>query len=217
LTGRTRWHPPAAFDFLPLEARADRTDVVLTSPVDPHYGVRTLRRVHLDAVRPEMTIETTYERIWGKPSPIAVWIITQLKEPLGVYVPCTGSALPKGFVLLTKEPAPTFEVENGLASLKRDPFSPYKVGFESSALLWVGEKHALRIDSLRVREAEYPDKGSSAEVYTNPDPLKYVELEMLSPLNELKAGDKIVQTNRYTLFRRTDDTIEQQARRMLAQ
>jgi len=55
--------------------------------------------------------------------------------------------------------------------------SPYKVGFEGSSLLWIGDKHALRIDSLRAQGAEYPDKGSSAEVYTNPDPLKYVELD----------------------------------------
>ena len=49
--------------------------------------------------------------------------------------------------------------------------------------------------------AEYPDEGSSAEVYTNSDPLKYVELEMLGPLQTLKVGDSVSQTNTYTLSR----------------
>ena len=35
---------------------------------------------------------------------------------------------------------------------------------------------------------EYPDRGASAEVYTNPDPKEYVELEMLGPLARLLAN-----------------------------
>jgi hypothetical protein len=219
VTGRTRWHPPEAFDCLPLDARVEGSDVLLSSRVDPHYGVRTVRRIHLDPARPEMTIETTYERIWGLSAPIGIWIITQLKEPAAVYsrVPAAALEAMKGVILLTKNPPPTLKVEDGLAGMTRDPLAPYKLGFESSSLLWMGEKHALRIESLRIMDAEYPDKGSSAEVYTNPDPLKYVELEMLGPLRMLKPGEKMVQTNRYTLFRRTDDTLEQQARRILVQ
>ena len=62
----------------------------------------------------------------------------------------------------------------------------------------------LRIDSPRVPETDYPDSGSSAEVYTNPNPLQYVELEMLGPLHTMKVGDKIERRNTYTLFHRTE-------------
>ena len=65
----------------------------------------------------------------------------------------------------------------------------------------IGKKFALRIDSARIDGRDYPDNGSSAEVYTNPNPLTYVELERLGPLAVMKVGDKRSATNKYTLLR----------------
>jgi hypothetical protein len=64
---------------------------------------------------------------------------------------------------------------------------------------------------------EYPDDGCSAEIYTNPDPLPYVELEMLGPLTKLVLGDKITRTSSYTLLRRTEVDPELEVRRLLSQ
>src|SRR5262249_15485442 len=99
--------------------------------------------------------------------------------------------------------------------LSRNPKAPHKIGTEAHTLLWVGEKVALRIDSPRTALAGYPDQGSSAEVYTNPDPIKYIELEMLGPLHKMKPGDKIEQVNTYRLFRRSEPTADAEARRIL--
>ena len=63
----------------------------------------------------------------------------------------------------------------------------------------------------RLRNAEYPDGGSSAEIYTNPDPLPYVELEMLSPLATMKRGAVIEWANTYTLLHRSLSTPEAEA------
>ena len=63
---------------------------------------------------------------------------------------------------------------------------------------------------------EYPDRGASAEVYTNPDPKSYVELETLGPLVTLRAGERITQTNTYTLMRRMSADPAVDARRLLA-
>jgi hypothetical protein len=106
------------------------------------------------------------------------------------------------------------KVERGLISLTRNPKAAHKIGTEAGTLLWIGEKVMCRIDSPRVPGAEYPDGGSSAEVYTNPDPLKYVELETLGPLRLMKVGDKITHTNTYTLLRRTEGTAEAEARKI---
>src|SRR6266481_9233074 len=99
-----------------------------------------------------MTITTTYERISGEPVSIAIWVITQLKEPIGVFVPSSD------FVLLGKERPPSLKVENGILSLTRSPDAPHKIGTPAGTLLWVNEKFALRIDSPRVVRAdvEYP-------------------------------------------------------------
>jgi hypothetical protein len=215
-TGRTSWHPPQAFDCMPLTIAFEGSDLIVTSQTDPHYGIRAIRRIHLDRLRPEMTITTTYKRLSGDPASIGIWVITQLKEPTAVFAPLPKQAdRIKDFVVLGKGTPPSLKSEGGLVSLTRNPAAAYKLGFESSTLLWFGEKVALRIDSPRTPASDYPDQGSSAEIYTNPDPLRYVELETLGPLRQLKAGETIEQVNRYTLYRRNRATPEEDARRIL--
>ena len=239
-TKRESWRPPPAFDAMPVEARVEGGDVILTSPVDPFLGVRTQRRVHLDPDVPVLSITTRYERVSGNPAKIGIWVITQLKDPAGIYVLLpTKPKFPNGYALLGKEKPPSLKLNewasgaiayspgtkidpadgivtmSKVASLSRNPKDLHKIGTDASTLLWVGEKSALRIDSARTLGADYPDQGSSAEVYTNPDPLKYVELEMLGPLHTLKVGDKIEQVNTYTLIRRTEATADAEARRIL--
>jgi len=232
-TGRGTWRPPPAFDAMPVQASTDNADVVLTSPVDPFYGVRATRRVHLDPLEPKMTITTRYERISGAPAKIGIWVITQLKDPAGIYVPVpSGTTFTNGYVVFGKEAVPGLSVKQWLAGaitsgvgdstvtarkaigLSRDAKTPHKIGTQAGSLLWIGQSAALRIDSPRYARDEYPDQGSSAEVYTNPDPLQYVELEMLGPLHIMKVGDHIEQASTYTLFRRTEATAEAEARRI---
>ncbi len=216
-TGASSWHPPQAFDCMPLKVEVQNNDLLLTSPADPHYGISTIRRVHLDPGRPEMTITTTYKRISGTPAQISIWVITQLKDPVAVYVP-RNQARPEGpgdFVLLGKDRPPSVKTSSEFVSLLRNPSAPYKLGFQSARLLWVGEKCALQIESPRIESADYPDQGSSAEVYTNPDPLQYVELEMLGPLHLLRAGESIEQVNKYTLHHREAVDPDDDARRIL--
>ena len=73
----------------------------------------------------------------------------------------------------------------------------------------------MRIDSPRETKGEFPDQGSSAEIYTNPDPLPYVELELLGPLHPMKPGNRIQRHNTYTLQRRTEADAAAEARKIL--
>jgi hypothetical protein len=152
----------------------------------------------------------------GEPARIGVWIITQLKEPAGLFAPVPKKSIfPGGFVLLGPNPPPTLTVQDGLVSLARNPKASHKIGLDADTLLWVGQRHVLRIDSPRVRGAEYPDQGSNTEIYTNPDPLAYIELETLGPLRSFQPGDRLELRNTYTLSRRTRATPEAQARATL--
>jgi hypothetical protein len=151
-----------------------------------------------------MTITTVFEKVKGEPRKVAVWVITQLKDPDMILVPVpSNTRYPEGFNKQSKELPEYFKVRKEAISLKRDPNTSTKIGTDGTMLIWIGEKHALRIEAPRVPNAEYPDNGSSAEVYTNIDPLKYVELEMLGPLKEMKLGDKLEHTNLYTLMPRS--------------
>ena len=160
-----------------------------------------------------MTIQTIYHRVSGEAARLGVWVITQLREPSGVFAPVPAdSKFPRGFTLLGKDTPPSLRSGNGLVSLHRDPKSAFKIGLDGGSLLWVGARHMLRIDSERQPGAMYPDQGSSTEIYTNPDPLRYVELETLGPLESLKPGERIEHSNTYTLFPRTRATPDEEAR-----
>lgn len=213
------WLPPAAFDSMPVEVKIERDQVVLTSPVDPNYGIRVVRRVYLGPHVDQLSISTRYEKVSGEPKKVGVWTITQLHEPAALFAPVPGpSVFAAGFHPLGKEPPPSLKLLDTarpplrLVSLTRNPKTAHKIGLESGSLLWVGEKLMLKIDLPRLRRAEYPDGGCSSEIYTNPDPLQYIELEMLSPLATMKRGAVIEWVNIYTLLRRSRSSPEADAR-----
>ena len=209
------WPPPRGFDASVWEAKVSNNAVELISPVDPHYGIRARRYIKLDPVKPIMTISTEFEKVEGDSRKVAVWVITQLKDPdaVTVRVP-SNSRYPEGYNKQSKELPEQFSVKKGMIMLKRDPKKSTKIGNDAGLLTWIGDRYILRIESLRVANADYPDNGSSAEVYTNVDPLKYIELEMLGPLQVMSMGDKIERTNVYTLMRRSKKAPEAEARKI---
>jgi len=216
-TIRRTWPPPGGFDSRPMQASVEGTAVTLTSPVDPDYGIRVRRRIELAADRPVMTITTRYEKVDRPSQEVAVWTITQLKDPAAVYALRPGASHPgPAYVRQSDEPPPSLQVADGLLSLRRDPAKSHKIGVRSGALVWVGPNEVLRLDATVVAGARYPDDDSSAEVYTQADPLPYVELEMLGPLVTLKAGDAVEETVRYTLGRRTASDPAAEIRRLPA-
>ena len=215
---RRSWPPPAGFDGQPMEAAIDGpAAVTLASPIDAGYGIRVRRRIELSPDRPIMTVTTTYERVAGAPIEVAVWVITQLKNPVVVSAPL-GEASGKGtgYEPQSDELPAGLHVADGLLSLTRDPRQNHKIGMRAATLVWIGATELLRIDSALVAGAKYPDDGCSAEVYTNADPLPYVELELLGPLASLAVGESIERVSTYTLGRRTEKDPATEIKRLLA-
>lgn len=210
------WPPPPAFDSMPVEAiikhslvGGDRVELI--SSIDPHYGIRTRRLIVLDPNRPRMTITTMYEKVEGDPVTVGIWTITQLKDPRSVHFrPPKDSIFAEGYTKQSKQLPAGLKREGRLLSLTRDPNVSTKIGTDASTLFWMDDRQMLRIDSPRVPKATYPDQGCSAEIYTNLDPLKYVELEMLGPLHTMNISDRLEQTNTYTLTRRKGEARRRQ-------
>src|SRR5438105_5528874 len=205
------WPPPVAFDSMPVQATAKGKAVELGSAVDPAYGIRERRRIELAQDKPLMTITTTYEKVSGDPVKVGVWVITQMAEPQRAFIVLPAkSQYPDGYTKLMDVLPHDLKVEDGLLSLTRDRKDATKIGTDGGTLLWMNEQYVLRINSPRVADAEYPDQGSSAEIYTNQDPLAYIELETLVALSTMKVGDHIQRTNTYTLQHRTGkDPVEE--------
>jgi Domain of unknown function (DUF4380) len=215
ITGRG-WPPPATFDSIPVTARVNPREVTLISPIDPFYGIRIYRKITLEPDKPVMKVTTTYEKVNGKSQNVSVWIVTQFRDPVAVYaVLPQPSIFSEGYNKQSENLPANLKVDNGLLSLARDRNKSHKIGCDASTLLWMGEKVAVRIDSPRIPGASYPDKNSSAEIYTNLDPDAYVELEFLSPLKTLGVGQKMDLTTTYTLIPRRTDNAEQEARKIL--
>jgi hypothetical protein len=206
-TGRA-WPPPPALDALPAQAAAVARGVVLTSPMDLAYGIQMVRTVLLDPIHPVLRIETEFRKLQGPDVTVAIWTITQLCEPerILLWQPAT-SRFPHGYLpLLDAEPA-EFRSRGRLLSLKRHPSLFIKIGSDAGSMAWVGKSSVLRIDA-ETGPGEYPDGGCVTEVYTNPDPLKYVELETLGPLVKISVGGQIRRTTTYTLMPRRGQDAE---------
>ena len=209
-----KWPPPPTFDSVPLKAEVKKDAVELVSPVDPNYGIRTRRIVQLEPGKAIMTIRTIYEKAQGDPVKVGVWVITQMAEPekAGMILP-PKSQYPEGYNKQMEVLPKDLKREGRFVSVTRDPKNQAKIGSDGGTLVWMDKDFYAQIDAPREPGAEYPDQGSSAEIYTNPDPLHYVELETLGPLHTMKVGDTIERTNRYTLLRRKDG--EQQLKTLL--
>jgi hypothetical protein len=210
------WPPPVAFDSRPVEAVAVERGVTLTSPVDPGFGIQVVRHVELDAGQPVLRIRTEYRKLLGGPLRVGIWTITQLREPERVAVLLAeDSKFPAGYLRLFAAQPAELKLDGRLLWLKRHTSEQVKIGTDGGSMVWVGANCALRIDA-EAGPGEYPDGGCVTEIYTNPDPFSYVELETLSPIQAIKAGDRIERTTVYTLKSRSTSDPEDEARKMLS-
>jgi hypothetical protein len=210
------WPPPVGFDSRPVEAVAVERGVTLTSPVDPGFGIQVVRHVELDAELPILWIRTEYRKLAGTPVRVGVWSITQMREPERVFVPLPEeSRFSDGYVRLMEATPEGLRIEGGLLSLARHPRECVKIGSDATSMAWVGRNCVVRIDA-ESGPGEYPDGGCVTEVYTNPDPLPYVELEAMGPLATLSAGDSVERTTTYTILERSTADAEAEARRIFA-
>jgi hypothetical protein len=209
------WPPPVAFDALPMRAEANAGGVTMISEADPSYGIQVLRRVELDPQHPVLRIRTEFRKVAGAPVRVSVWTITQMQEPqrVALLLP-EQSAFGEGFTRLLDAEPKDLRLSGQLLSLARHPADYVKIGAETAAMVWVGQEAVLRIDAEQ-GPGVYPDGGCVTEIYTNPDPLPYVELETLGPLVELSAGQSAARTVLYTLLPRTASGPDAEARRVL--
>ena len=209
------WPPPAGFDAKPMEAKIEGDSLIMTSKPDPDYGIEVVRRVSLKPESTVMTITTEYHKVSGDPVNVAVWVITQLRDPQQLFALLPEKPLFPGGYKQLMGPAPKdIQIEGRLLSLTRDPKNEVNIGTDSSSLLWVGTDYIVRIDSERT-PGDYPSGGCSAYLYTNPDRAPYIELETTGPVATMKVGDTIQRTNTYTIVRRGNQDALTEAKMML--
>jgi hypothetical protein len=219
------WPPPAGFDGSPFQAAISNGVIALSSPEDPAYRIRVTRVIELKFDEPVMRIKTIFQRTANTTltnRELGTWVITQVKDPQGCYVPVPPSSIfSDGYYQLGSGLPAQFRNTNGVISFARDPAAAHKLGFDAGVLVWVSTNAALRIDAPRVAglpPSAYPDHGCSTEIYTNPGTnAPYVELESLGPLYHLGVGEQKEFVTHYKLFHRTQIDPDAEARMILSQ
>jgi len=210
LVGRA-WPPPTTFDAQAYVATALGNKIWMESGTDPHYGLAVERVLSLDPTKPVLTIATTYRKISGDPVRVGVWSITQLAPPERLFVQLAPAPNPGGKRyenLMTTAPR-DLTVEDNLLSMTADPSQKTMIAADGNAMLWVGSGPALLMEAPSGQKTR-------VQVYTSPGPEhRYVELEFVAPVTELRPGDHATLTAQYTLIPRVDADTQREAKRIL--
>jgi hypothetical protein len=177
------------------------------------WGIQVIRRIELKAGQPVLRIQSEYRKVHGSPVKVAIWAITQMREPERVCMLLDPqSKLAGNYVhLLAAEPA-ELRIQGAVLSFARHRRAFTKIGADGSSLAWIGPNCVVRID-VEPMAGNYPDGGCHTEVYTNPDPLPYVELETLGPLTHMSIGDRTHHVATYAVTKRSTRDVMDEAQK----
>ncbi len=209
------WPPAAAFDASSYDVVASGSELTMTSPVDPHWGIQAVRVLEPDPVLPILRIRTTYRKVRGDAVRVAIWTITQLQEPeLVALRMLEDSKFPDGYIRLLEAQPAGLAGDGRILTFRRHPREFVKIGSDASSVLWIGPRSVVKIQA-EAAMGDYPDGGCRVEVYTNPGQLEYVELETLGPLATLEVGARVEHMTTYTVLPRAHGDAHEEARALL--
>ncbi len=191
------WPPDPLMDAGTQEIKVkNRKTLVMTGQVSPKHQVQFRREITLDAQGTGVTFVNTLHNVGKQEEAWSCWEVAQIDDPdrmtMAAY---NGGKNSKGYYLFGDTPldAGLLKQEEGLLVLERSKTKSAKIGSDSPEGWIEAKKGNLRFRmKMQVEPGQlYPDENSPLEIYTNPDPLSYVELEMLSPLKKLKPGESV--------------------------
>jgi len=191
-----KWPPDAGLDGSPYEMTVTKTLVRLRSPLGRLHPIRLTREITLAPFGPEARITNALENR-GAAKSLSVWQVTQVNDPSEVILPIASTGkMPSGFnVQIGDKLDPQFHVRKPDALyIKRSTEKAFKFGAKGTGE--ISAKIGSVIFTSRsetVRRATYPDGDAAQEVFTSPDPSKYVELEHLSPLIKMEPRQVAIQ------------------------
>lgn len=196
--GRPGWPPPYEFDCAPAAIEPVPGGARLRTRHSPHFGACAVRELSPDSRRPLLHIRQWFEKREGNPVEMSLWTVTQVRRPAYAIVPLARGRPQGGTKALGKLLPGRFSVHRTCASLRNDDATAQKVGVVVGEDLddgWAAAVYADRMllqSQLLIDNAGYPDGGCHAELFAANEQLGgYVELELLSPLRDMRKGDRL--------------------------
>jgi hypothetical protein len=212
---RWGWPPDATLDSGLHTVQVQRVQqnrrLLVSGPPSPKQGIRFTREIALEPTGTGVTITNTLINTSDKEVNWSVWEVTQVDSPDIARMPLhkTGHFMKGYYVFKDADPKPErLRIEENEVLLERDTKSSSKIGGDSPAGWLAAEKAGIRFEvSARVEpNRDYPDDGCALEIYTNPDPNKYIELELLSPIVTIAPGKSHAFVTRWKLSRPKSET-----------
>ncbi|HEU4753793.1 MAG TPA: DUF4380 domain-containing protein [Armatimonadota bacterium] len=202
--GRWGWPPDPVLDRGTLEVEPLSDGLRVTGRASEKSGIRYVREIRLAPRGSEVTLRNTMVNSGAAPVEWSVWEVTQVDSPDEACIPLHKSArYPQGFsIFQTSPPVPeTIRVKADRACLTRHPEKGGKIASDSPEGWTEAKVHGYRIRVSMQHEPgkEYPDEGRFLHLWSNPDPLPYMELEVLSPLQKLAPGKRYTFTTHWSL------------------
>ena len=211
--GHRLWFAPedpdrvAVPDGQGLVAEVEPGGIVLTGPPEPQTGLVRSIAIRPLAGRPSLDVCHELRNVGDRPVELAPWSITQLPLDGTVILPQPAATpghhvRPNRSLVLwpyTSWEDPRFRPLDGLLLLAAQAGPSFKVGYFNEAG-WVGYLRdgivlVRRFDALAGRA--HPDLGCNVEVYIGG---RFLELELLGPLAELRPGGTVQLRERWDLL-----------------
>jgi hypothetical protein len=200
------WPPDPMMDRGPSTVTTSGNHLVITGSPCPRSGIQFRREIVLEPTGPKVTIINTMTNISDKPVQWSVWEVAQTGDPDQVSLPLDpGGKFANGYTVLgdtSADPAMLSTAGDRL-TVKRNTTKSFKCGTSAKTGPLIASEESLDfiVSADFSGTGDFPDGGCAEEIYTNPDPLKYVELELLGPVVTLQPHESVSMTTHWTLRR----------------
>ncbi len=188
------WPPDPALDSGVQRVRISPDNHLLTTGMQSKvYGVQYQREIILAESGTGVTFKNTLTNSSTAPVEWGIWEVTQVNDPKELNLPLyKGGKFPMGYYnFKDADPAPGYmKLGNYFATVTRSATKSSKIGSDSPLGFILADVQGVnfRVRAKRIASTTYPDEGCSLELYTNPDPLKYAELELMAPVEKIAPG-----------------------------
>jgi hypothetical protein len=210
---KTGWPPPREWDGEPFQSQIlSGGKLKIWGPVSPATGLR-ISRVFYHDEDGDFVVEQTVSKVQGAPVEASIWSVAQVASAdlSAVFLPrAENSVYENGFRWLDKKPgaeiipAPRPLSPNLLQVAPAN--AAYKIGTDAprAAIAAVRGSDVLVLKTERGNgnypDGETPGSGLPVEFFNSGDAKNgYVELELLSPLLQLKNDERQTQVVRWSL------------------
>jgi len=203
-----RWPPDAAWTKIVKSEVQSGGFLQTTSATSSTTGIRLIHQYGHDDTG-KFFIRQTAEKVSGQPVKMALWSVTQIAPPEGIFfVLNKGDTVSDAQKTLQGTATSTIDHRGNIACYYPSTTTSLKFGIQTSTpILAAFSRGQLFVLRAAPQTATYPDsetahpKGFPIEIFdTGTTPNPYIELEFFSPLREAWMGSQWTFTVRWNVY-----------------